>query len=104
MPGMGLDKEFPVIGAALEIGPGKELGPGVKADGALPQHPPVAGAPPRSAQEEMNIVERIITTKVITCILFKFFPFYSTVCSEDGFLLQLNFCPSSSLVKNKRPL
>ena len=57
------------------------------------EHPPAAGAPPRIAQEEMNIVERITTTSVITRALFKFSPFF------DALRLEIRFgCSSTPVV------
>ena len=66
MPGMELDKGFPIIGAALEIGPGQEPEPGVKADGALPQHPPVAVRIRLPEETQCSI---IAVTDSIKCLL-----------------------------------
>ena len=80
--GSVLDNALLVVNAYREKAPG--LGKNVvwgwlplhPLEHAPEEHPPAVGAPPRMAHEEMNIVERMATTSVTTCALFKFSPFF----------------------------
>jgi len=96
---VGPDTRIPVIEAALlgvvvyggktpELGKKPVWGwlPRHPLEHAPEEHPPTAGTPPRIAQEQMNIVERITTTSVITCALFKFSPFFDALRLEIGFV------------------
>jgi hypothetical protein len=90
---------------------GKTPGLGKKPDcGWLPlhplehapeEHPPTAGAPPRIAQEEMNIVERIATNSVITCALLKFSPFFDAGRLKSD-LVAAQYLPLSLILALKR--
>jgi hypothetical protein len=66
------------------------------------EHPPAAGAPPRIAQEEMNIVARMAITSVITCALFKFYPFFGAGRLETG-LVAAQHIPLALILALMRP-